>query len=107
MRDLGVCARARWPGEGYLPGPWIVLLVVGLGGCSAIQQALENASRRPTVRVLSYNIKHGEGMDREVDLERAAAVIRAARPDIVTLQEIDWNTSRTERVDQGPPVSVT
>lgn len=101
MRDLGVCARARWPGEGYLPGPWIVLLVVGLGGCSAIQQALENASRRPTVRVLSYNIKHGEGMDREVDLERAAAVIRAARPDIVTLQEIDWNTSRTERVDQA------
>jgi len=40
-------------------------------------------------------------MDQEVDLERAAAVIRAARPDIVTLQEIDWNVSRTGRVDQA------
>lgn len=80
---------------------WAALLVVGLGGCSVIQQAFEKASRRPTVRVLAYNIKHGEGMDQGVDLERAAAVIRAARPDVVTLQEIDRNTSRTERVDQA------
>ncbi len=37
---------------------WAALLVVGLGGCSVIQQAFEKASRRPTVRVLAYNIKH-------------------------------------------------
>ncbi len=84
---------------------WVLLsisaLALGLTGCAAIQQAFEEAGRRPTIRVLAYNIKHGEGMDREVHLERAAAVIRGARPDIVTLQEIDWNVARTGRVDQA------
>jgi len=39
------------------------LLVLGLGGCSFIQQALNEAPWRTTVRVLAYNIKHGQGMD--------------------------------------------
>ena len=80
-------------------------LALGLGlaltGCAAIQEMLEEAGRQPTVRVLAYNIRHGEGMDRELDLERVAAVIRAARPDIVALQEVDWNVNRTGRVDQA------
>ncbi len=79
----------------------MLVLVVALSGCSVIRQALEEEDAPRTVRILAYNIKHGQGMDQEVDLERAASVIRAVRPDIVTLQEIDSNTSRTGRVDQA------
>ena len=52
------------------------------------------------VRVLSYNIHHGEGVDGKVDLERLARVIKATEPDLVSLQEVDRNTQRTGKVDQ-------
>lgn len=52
------------------------------------------------IRVLTYNIHHGEGVDGKLDLERIAAVIRAAEPDLVALQELDQGTTRTRRVDQ-------
>lgn len=70
------------------------LMISGLlfGGCAAPE---------PTeVRVLCYNIRHGRGMDGAVDLERIAAVIRAADPDLVALQEVDRGVRRTDRVDQ-------
>lgn len=52
------------------------------------------------LRVLTYNIHHGAGIDGKLDLERIARVIRDARPDIVALQELDRNTQRTRKVDQ-------
>lgn len=59
------------------------------------------AQEKPvSIRVLSYNIHHGEGTDGRVDLERSAAVIRSARPDLVALQEVDNKTQRTGHVDQ-------
>lgn len=54
-----------------------------------------------TLRVLAYNIHHGEGTDGQLDLARVARVIRAQRPDVVLLQEIDSVTARTEQVDQA------
>lgn len=53
------------------------------------------------LRVMAYNIKHGRGNDGVVDLRRAAAVIARERPDVVTLQEIDRGTARTDGVDQA------
>ncbi|WP_237607469.1 endonuclease/exonuclease/phosphatase family protein [Roseimaritima sediminicola] len=52
------------------------------------------------LRVLSYNIHHGEGVDGKLDLQRIAAVIRSVEPDIVALQEVDQNVQRSESVDQ-------
>lgn len=52
------------------------------------------------VRVLCYNIHHGEGTDGVVDLTRVAAVITAANPDFVALQEVDRKTRRAGGVDQ-------
>jgi endonuclease/exonuclease/phosphatase family metal-dependent hydrolase len=52
-----------------------------------------------TLRVLSYNIQHGRGMDGEVDLQRIAQVILREDPDLVALQEVDRGVQRTERVD--------
>ncbi|MEM7201078.1 MAG: aminopeptidase P N-terminal domain-containing protein [Planctomycetota bacterium] len=53
------------------------------------------------IRVMAYNVRHGRGVDDRVDLERIAAVIDAAAPDVVALQEIDCETGRTDHVDQA------
>lgn len=52
------------------------------------------------VRVLTYNIRHGEGRDGKVDLARQAAVMAAASPDVIALQEVDRGTARSGGVDQ-------
>jgi endonuclease/exonuclease/phosphatase family metal-dependent hydrolase len=52
------------------------------------------------IRVLTYNIHHGQGIDGKLDLERIARVILSVEPDLVTLQEVDRNTQRTLLVDQ-------
>jgi endonuclease/exonuclease/phosphatase family metal-dependent hydrolase len=69
---------------------------------SAIVLMLNSCSGDPPLRlrILTYNIHHGEGMDREVDLARIAAVIRSAAPDIAALQEVDQGVERTQGFDQ-------
>lgn len=52
------------------------------------------------LRALSYNIHHAEGIDKKLDLERIAGVIRSVKPDLVALQEVDKKASRSDRVDQ-------
>lgn len=51
------------------------------------------------LRVMSYNIRHGRGLDDRVDLARIAGVITNARADVVLLQEVDRGTQRTDRRD--------
>lgn len=41
------------------------------------------------LRVLTYNIRHGEGLDGRVALGRVAAVLAVCDPDLVALQEVD------------------
>ncbi len=53
-----------------------------------------------TLRVVSYNIKHGRGNDNVVDLPRTAAVLRALTPDIVGLQEVDDLATRSGGVPE-------
>lgn len=52
------------------------------------------------LRILSYNIRHGEGMDNKLDLERIAGVINSVNPDVVALQEVDKGVQRTKGVDE-------
>lgn len=52
------------------------------------------------LRVAAYNIRHGEGMDHDVDLSRIAGVLERLDADVITLQEVDQGTERTGRVDQ-------
>jgi endonuclease/exonuclease/phosphatase family metal-dependent hydrolase len=52
------------------------------------------------LRILTYNIHHGEGTDGKVDLERIAKIIQAGKPDLVALQEVDQGTKRSGGVDQ-------
>ncbi|SHJ12526.1 Metal-dependent hydrolase, endonuclease/exonuclease/phosphatase family [Rubritalea squalenifaciens DSM 18772] len=53
------------------------------------------------LRVVSYNIKHGEGMDGKLDLERTAAVLKKLNADVIALQEVDKNCIRSGGVDQA------
>jgi len=53
-----------------------------------------------TVRVLTYNIHHGEGTDGEFDLPRLARIIESSAPDLVALQEVDQGTRRSSGVNQ-------
>ncbi len=58
------------------------------------------AGAKRTLRVMTYNIHVGVGMDKQLDLERIAEVIKAARPDLVGLQEVDRGVKRTEGKDE-------
>lgn len=52
------------------------------------------------LRILTYNIHHGEDMNGKLDLQQIANVINATKPDIVALQEVDSVTNRTKQTDQ-------
>ena len=52
------------------------------------------------LRILSYNIHHAEGVDGKLDIPRIAQVILSVDPDLVALQEVDKNTTRTGKVNQ-------
>lgn len=52
------------------------------------------------LNVLSYNVHHCEGSDRQLDLERIVRVIKSVQPDLVSLQEVDRNVGRTQTVNQ-------
>jgi endonuclease/exonuclease/phosphatase family metal-dependent hydrolase len=75
---------------------WILCCVL----ITSITHAAEAADHSIVIRVLSYNIKHGEGVDGKVDLSRAARIIKSVSPDLVALQEVDSGTKRTAQVDQ-------
>lgn len=55
------------------------------------------AAAKGTFRLMSYNIRNGNGIDGKQDLSRTAAVIRAARPAIVAVQEVDSMTGRSHQ----------
>jgi endonuclease/exonuclease/phosphatase family metal-dependent hydrolase len=61
--------------------------------------ATASADETPLLRILTYNIHHGEGTDGEIDLERIAAIIQSIEPDVVCLQEVDRNLPRTNHLD--------
>ncbi len=75
-----------------------VSLLVLLGRTPTITNARSTVPL--TVRILTYNIHHGEGTDGRIDLVRLADVISTAAPDLVALQEIDQGTARSEGVEQ-------
>lgn len=74
------------------------LCLVGLVGCRA---PVAEAPSGQTLRVLTYNIHHGQGTDGRFDYERLAEIINGLSPDIVMLQEVDRRTQRASGVDQA------
>lgn len=60
-----------------------------------------HAAEPMSLRVLCYNIHYGQGTDGQYDLQRLAAVIKEAKPDLVALQEVDVGVKRSDRVHQA------
>lgn len=59
-------------------------------------QAQTNTAQLPRqLRVASYNIQHGVGMDQKLDYKRIANVLENINPDVVAVQEVDSMTHRT------------
>src|SRR5689334_21755730 len=58
------------------------------------------ANNPAAIRVLAYNIHHGEGRDREIDVPRLSRVMASVQPDLVALQEVDVGTARVGGVNQ-------
>ncbi|MBN2023958.1 MAG: endonuclease/exonuclease/phosphatase family protein [Pirellulales bacterium] len=71
-------------------------ILMGLA-CPAV--VAEQQPGRTTLRVASYNIKHGRGMDGKVNVERTGDVLARMGADLVALQEVDKNCNRSGRQD--------
>ena len=69
--------------------------------CTALATGCATVRSEARLRVLTYNLHHGEGEDAKLDLERIARVIQESRADLVALQEVDVRAQRTGRVDQA------
>ena len=52
-----------------------------------------------TIRLMSYNIRNGRGLDDHTDYQRAARVIARLSPDVVAVQEVDSATARSHGAD--------
>ena len=60
---------------------------------------------KPSLRLLTYNIHAGIGVDQKFDLERIAAVIKEVEPQVVALQEVDKETKRSRGIDIAKELS--
>ncbi|WP_030973910.1 MULTISPECIES: endonuclease/exonuclease/phosphatase family protein [unclassified Streptomyces] len=72
-----------------------VLIAAGLLGVAAVPPAGAAGHGHPVpLRVATYNIHAGAGMDNVFDLDRQAAELRALDADVIGLQEVDvhWDT---------------
>lgn len=74
-----------------------VLVVFGLlSGCASSKHT---APPPLLLRVLTYNIHHGEGTDGQIDIDRIAKVILDSKADLVALQEVDRGVERSGKID--------
>lgn len=61
--------------------------------------AQEKLSTENDWRILTYNIRHGEGMDGKLDCARIARVITGQQAAVAMIQEVDSVTDRTGKID--------
>lgn len=73
---------------------FVVLIALLLG------MALVSLGQNQQLQIMSYNVRHCEGMDMVVDYDRTASVIVQQHPDVVALQELDSMTGRSGNRDQ-------
>ena len=72
-----------------------LFLLASLSACSSAGKI------HSELRLMTYNMHHGEGLDQRIDLPRIAAIIDVQKPDLVALQEVDQSTRRSQGVDQA------
>ncbi len=73
----------------------------------ARQPWLDKGDYEIPLRAVSYNIKHGEGMDGQVDLDRCARVLSDLEADFIGLQEVDLGAMRSGGRNQANELART
>lgn len=81
------------------------LATLALTLLAAARVSAAEAGGEKVLRVLTYNIHHGEGVDGKLDLARIAKVITDSRADIVALQEVDQKTKRVDGIDEAAEIA--
>lgn len=74
---------------------FLFLFLCGITG----SQGQSVRPEQTTLRIMSYNIHNGVGLDGKRDYTRIASAIRRSAPDVVALQELDSVTRRSGGVD--------
>ena len=93
-------------GRNLLIGSAVCLLMASVVGAQPPTKSNEDNGVKesvtlPMVRIMTFNIRHGLGMDGMVDLEGIAGEIRKSGADIVALQEVDRFWPRSGMQDQA------
>lgn len=92
--------QSRGRGGGHVVVALLATMMAVLAVLAAATQGEAQGSDSRDVRVMSYNIHHGEGADGRLDLDRVAGVIRSEKAEVVGLQEVDRFWRRSDFVDQ-------
>lgn len=80
----------------------LALLPILVMGCAPGHQTSPSAlPTQDRISVATYNIRHGVGMDGALDLQRTLDVLASLDADIIALQEVDDQASRSGGVDQA------
>jgi endonuclease/exonuclease/phosphatase family metal-dependent hydrolase len=61
--------------------------------------AQQDVDEFPTLKAMTYNIHHGEGIDGKIDIDRIAELILQNNIDVAALQEVDKGVERTNKID--------
>src|SRR4051812_18692719 len=77
----------------------LALSLVSMSDRTAARR-ISAATSAKKIRVMTYNIHVGVGMDKKLDLPRIAEVIKHEHVDLVGLQEVDRGVERTQRIDE-------
>ncbi|MBX3746415.1 MAG: endonuclease/exonuclease/phosphatase family protein [Verrucomicrobiae bacterium] len=75
---------------------WLLFAAAALLATGCVRTASRPSAAHPPLRILTWNIHHGEGLDGRVDLDRIARLIADTEPDLVALQEVDRGVVRTQ-----------
>ena len=73
------------------------ILCLSIALLTAVISTPVQAKKVRTLRLTSYNIQHGEGLDKKIDHARQAKILRKAHAEIVAIQEIIGNAANTIR----------
>lgn len=84
----------------FIAGGLLASLGMAVPGVPLSTSSTAEPFARKTLRVMTYNIHVGVGLDKRLDLQRIADVINRERPDLVGLQEVDRGVKRTEGKDE-------
>lgn len=76
----------------------LILAIFAIGATTASAQK---------VRVMTYNVRNGHGVDGVKDIKRCAEVINDARPHVIAVQELDSMSRRNKKYVLGELAQLT